>query len=269
MKITVTYIFLFLALNLIAQKNQLTHLSGTEKVNGVQVTVRSKGSVSQNTSYCESSQPYHIGSDQPIIGNGSYIFEFEPAVTEVILNFSAISSSDATYHEEVIIRKNGKHYKVPYAGKDNGCDKLAIINKRGNIAPCQNCNGAGFNGLVIPGPIKKIELKDSVIFGSPAGTLFSIFIGDPIKKMEHKEVKSVRALRLIPHQNNSDFIKVIGWPDQEAMLEVKNEKGKILKEMTQKVKNGESIDVSSLPPGYYIFILYSDAYREERSVIIE
>jgi hypothetical protein len=247
--------------------HQLEHTVGTEKIQGVKVTVTSSGTVATNTTYCQDSQPYHIGGDEVKKGDGNYTFEFSPAVSEVMLNFSALSASNDVYGEIVILKVNGVHYEVPEAGEKNNCDELAIITPEGNIAPCHGCYGAGFNGLIIQGPISKLEVKDSCLFGSPAGTLFSLFISDAQK--ENKEIKSVRALRLLKIVNDRNHVKVIGIPSKTAELLVFDEDGNEIKRMTQDVKNGQLIDVSKLKSGYYVFVLKSAAFREERSIILE
>src|SRR5690606_20687448 len=68
------------------------------------------------------------------------------------------------------------HYTVTEAGKENGCDDLAITTKTGNIGVKENTSVGGWLGTVINGPIKTLEIKDTVLNGQPAGALFSLFI---------------------------------------------------------------------------------------------
>ncbi|MBD3636237.1 MAG: T9SS type A sorting domain-containing protein [Crocinitomicaceae bacterium] len=250
-----------------AQPNlQVSYTTGTDKVGNVQVKVKSKGTVNINGSYCSQSQPYHIGGNKVGVGDGSYIFEFSPAVSSVKLNFSALSDSEGAYSEIVSIKVNGKQYRVKKAGKENSCDDLAVVSPEGYIAPCKGCPGSGWVDMVIEGPIETLEIKDSVVFGSPEGSLFSLFIEDT--KSKPVELKSVRAIRVLHINGDPEHVRIIGIPTNGAELIVYDSSGNEIKKMAQSITNYTPIDVSGLPKGTYVFRIKSSEFNETRKVVI-
>ncbi|HKR04948.1 MAG TPA: T9SS type A sorting domain-containing protein [Bacteroidia bacterium] len=159
--------------------NQVTNLSGTSTVNGINVTVTDTGIVSSLT-YCQgTTTPYYVGKNG-VPGNGSYTFSFSPPVTGVTLNFSAISNVSFA-NEEIYLLVNGLHYAIPTLANMNVCEPMAVLTAAGNIGGCVTCGGSGCSGLDIPGPVSTITVVDSVITGDPNGTVFSIFICDSIQ----------------------------------------------------------------------------------------
>ena len=155
--------------------NQVTHINGSKTVNKVAVTVSSSGFVDTFPEYCKTF-PYFIGKGPSSInGKGSYTFNFSPAVNSITLNFTGISHS-AKYKEEVVIYVNDKHYRIPSAGGPTDCEPMALLNSNGNIIGCFDCAGSGWYGTTISGPIYELTVLDSVISGTPNGTVFSLFI---------------------------------------------------------------------------------------------
>lgn len=168
--------------------NQVTHLSGSVIINGINVTVSFSGIVTNNSSYCTETYPYFIGYNPgPGSGTGSYTFDFSPAIDSVRLNFSGISNSSSS-SERVVIRKNGVHYAIPQPGVVSICDALAVLTAEGDIEGCVGCGTSGWKGTSIGGPISQLVVVDTVLSGNPNGSIFSIFFANncplPVKFVE-------------------------------------------------------------------------------------
>ena len=186
METTLKKLVIFLCLTLLSNGingqcfNKVLHTSGSEMVNGVNVTVSSEGLVDTIISFCRrTTSPYFIGVNTAVSsvdsGNGQYNFEFDPPVDSLTLNFSGISY-EAGSQEIVILEVNGIHYPIPEVGRDNACGPLADLTPNGNITGCDNCGLSGWSGTSITGPINSLSVRDSVVSGSPRGALFSLFI---------------------------------------------------------------------------------------------
>jgi type IX secretion system substrate protein len=181
--VVMPYILLFSGImwmnNMNAQcLNQVSHVSGTEIVNGINVTVTSGGSVDTFYTYCpEVTKPYFIGYDwtTETSNDGAYSFQFDPLVDSLTLNFSGISNN-SNGHEIIKLEVNGSHYPIPQIGNYNNCDPLAVLTANGNISGCFDCGVSGWAGTTLTGPIKSLTVKDSVGAGITGGSLFSIFI---------------------------------------------------------------------------------------------
>ena len=158
--------------------NQVTHINGSKTVNKVAVTVSSSGFVDTFPEYCKT-YPYVIGRHSLANGSGYYTFDFMPAINSVTLNFSGISLSNK-HKEEIVIYVNDNHYRIPSAGGSTDCEPMAVLNSKGNINGCFDCAGSGWYGTTINGPIYKLSILDSVISGTPNGTVFSLFICESV-----------------------------------------------------------------------------------------
>ena len=158
-------------------KYQVKHTYGTVEIKETTITVESTGYVGELPDYCKETTPYFIGHSLEMdqSQDGSYIFTFDPPISMARLNFSGISNvTGAT--EEVSIYVNGVHYQVEKIGEPNGCDELAFIAPDGNIGVPLYTSVGGWLGTIIEGPISTLEIKDTVLQGTPAGALFSLFI---------------------------------------------------------------------------------------------
>lgn len=164
--------------------NQVTHLSGSTTINGVNVAVTSSGLVDTYTTYCENTLPYFIGYHWPSSGGiGSYSFNFSPPVNSLTLNFSGISyfNGSPPAQEVIKIYINGSHYTIPSVGTTNSCDPLAMLTPEGDITGCINCGASGWNGTTITGLISSLTVLDTLYVGTNgAGSLFSLFICNPV-----------------------------------------------------------------------------------------
>jgi hypothetical protein len=158
--------------------NQVTHLTGTVQVNGVNVTVTSSGLVDTFYTYCPNTFPYFIGASwQGITGTGSYSFIFSPPVSALTLNFSGITNNVTCCQEVIKLFVNGNHYAIPSTGVFNDCDSMAQLTSEGDITGCSNCNLSGWNGTTISGVISSLTVLDTMVLGaSTGGSLFSLFI---------------------------------------------------------------------------------------------
>ncbi len=160
--------------------NQVTNLSGTSIVNGINVTVTSAGLVDM-LMYCQGiATPYWVGQFNNSSGNGSYTFSFTPPVTGVTLNLSAISNIPGVGVEEVLIKINGFNYAITSLADTTPCEPMAVITPSGNIGGCFNCSGSGSSGINIITPISTLQVNNLLISGVPNGTVFSIFICDSV-----------------------------------------------------------------------------------------
>jgi gliding motility-associated-like protein len=160
--------------------SQVTHISGTQVINCVNVTVTSFGETDVLPSYCPSvTTPYLIGySFANGNGDGGYTFNFSPPINAATLNFSGISNTFPS-SEEVMLFVNGTHYPIPTAGSLNACDAMALLTPGGNVGGCIGCSVSGWSGTNIVGPISTLTVFDT-ISGAPAGCLFSLYICNPV-----------------------------------------------------------------------------------------
>ncbi len=167
-----------------AQKTfQVTHIEGSRKINGIQITVLHHGKIAilEDLSYCKGETgPYYFGYSYVdyISEDGGYTFLFDPPAKEIIVNVTGLSS-DAENMEEVKFYVNGLHYAIPSAGSKIDCEEMAILTPKGNIRPCRECSISGWKGTKISGPISKFMVTDSVISGQPAGALIALYISEP------------------------------------------------------------------------------------------
>ena len=125
--------------------HQVSHINGTEIVNGITVVVSSSGEVGTNTVYCAvDTEPYLIGvnSNPGNSNDGSYTFQFTPPIDSLTLNFSGITYAGSS-QEIIKLIVNGNHYPVTSVGNNNSCDTLAVLTPAGNITGCTDCDVSG------------------------------------------------------------------------------------------------------------------------------
>jgi hypothetical protein len=106
--------------------DQVVHLTGTQVVDGVDVTVTSSGTVDQNASYCTETFPYFIGYSYGTgtSGTGSYSFSFVPSIAQATFNVSGISEAIGSAWSTSAFFINGTHYAIPAPGIALSCDAL-------------------------------------------------------------------------------------------------------------------------------------------------
>jgi hypothetical protein len=171
--------------------NQVTHFSGNQTINGIDVNVTSLGMVEYNDVYCLETFPYLIGFNLSNgNGDGSFTFTFSPPVDSLTLNFGGISNIVPAGAEFVSLFINDIHYEIPNVGIINNCGEFAVLTTDGNITGCTNCNGSGWNDTTIEGPISTLTVTNTIITGFPNGSIFSLFICDPILGNEENIFKN-------------------------------------------------------------------------------
>jgi hypothetical protein len=230
--------------------NQVMHTQGTRTINGVDVAVTHTGVVDSNFAYCPSTLPYFIGYTYTGAqnGNGSYLFSFSPAVNAVTINVSGISNISGSGIEEVKVRKNGVHYVIPAAGVANGCDPEAELTPEGDIAGCAGCTVSGWSQTTIPGPVSTIEIIDTVLYGGPNGSIFSLFICDRATGID--EINSEAQLKVFPNPfiNSLNVTSTSGIPLQFTLYDI------VSRRVHQETFTGSaSINTEQLPKGIYLY----------------
>jgi Secretion system C-terminal sorting domain len=170
--------------------NKLSHISGTQLVAGVNVTVTSVGNTCSWTTYCFGiTDPYMIGyAPGPGSGPGALTFTFSPAVDGLRFNFSGASGSGAST-EEIRLAINGAHYPMSSAGAPNACDAMAILTGAGDL---QGVGGvSGWANTNISGfPITTLTVEDFVLGGTPNGALFSLWFCNAVLPTEWLDFSS-------------------------------------------------------------------------------
>lgn len=237
---------------------QITHLDGPLSVNGVMVTVTSDGYVDSNSGYCLQTFPYFIGwnYDSAYSGTGWYNFKFSPPVSSLTLNFSGISEAGGDHKEEIRLFVNEVHYAIPSAGTLNGCDPMAVLTDEGNIVACPNCPLSGWMGTTINGPISSLTVLDTVYYGNPAGTIFSLFICDSlVGAFEHE---TTTQYQFFPNPLVNQSILKFPASDSNTTFKLFNINGQTVYTDT-KIKNGEVILYGEgFLPGVYSYLLLTE-----------
>lgn len=244
--------------------NQVFHTSGTETVKGIQITVIPSGDYGTITTYCSgSTQPYLIGANYTYPNhNGSFKFKFSPPIDLLTLNFSGIN--DAVTDQEIVkIFVNGAHYSIPSVGLPNGCDSFAVLTSLGEITGAENGPVSGWNGTSITGPIHELIVMDSVVVGTPNGSVFSLFICSEHTTSIFEDINSKFLVYPIPSKDNITIDAPI-----KSKLEIINLQGQvILQEILLQEKN--DVDLSILEKGFYILKLNHNGKTEVRKIVKE
>lgn len=157
----------------LAQCNaKVNHTSGTQLVGCTEVTVTSSGSAG-NATICGKG-PFIIGN----LGEGSYTFNFSPAVTGVRLGVYAINNN-LLGEEEIVISINGAFYPLTVPGVPDACLEPAAISATGTIrTSCNNCTSS-WDDVVITENINSLTVEDNYLSGGPAGVLFYLYLCCP------------------------------------------------------------------------------------------
>jgi len=152
--------------------NKVDHLSGTQTVNCVDVTVTADGS-SLNGNICGIG-PYWVGQ----FANGSYTFDFSRTITGVTIDVIAINNNfPPNAREELSVSINGAFYPITQPGVPTNCPGIdpAEISPNGTIIGCNNCV-SGWEDITIIEPINTINIESIFISGGPGGIIFSLYI---------------------------------------------------------------------------------------------
>ena len=233
--------------------NQVVHLKGSKTINGISVTVNSSGVVDSFPNYCKTF-PYFIGQDSSSVnGDGFYTFNFTPAINSVTLNFSGISLS-AKHKEEIVLYVNDKHYRIPSAGGLTDCEPMAVLNSNGNINGCFDCSVSGWYGTTISGPIYNLTVLDSVISGTPNGTIFSLFICESAS-ISIGETHNKTLYKFFPNPLVDQ--SVLNFPNalQNSIFKLYNPQGNLINTIINSTNGQIKIERGNLTSGLYYFTL--------------
>jgi len=250
--------------------DQVTHKLGIKDINGVETTVTPHGG-SDTTSWCLDANPYIIGysGDFTNPSDGSYKFQFSPAIDSLTINFAAIHGGPVN-KEIVKIEVNGNHYVIPNVGSPNSCsDSLAVITSTGDLTG--NSNGEDYttsscNGITISGSINELIIENIIIGGNPNGVLFSLFICQNIISSNFENLMSNILISPIPAR---DRIIIKGLKDSSVKMRLINNFGKTYGVKSTFYVNEEMlIDVSGIPSGLYFLTLETNNAAEVRKIII-
>ncbi len=252
--------------------NQVVHTSGTSVVSGINVTVFSSGNVDTNSSYCANTFPYHVGKNSISgSGNGEYTFNFSPPADSIGLNFSGVTNLPSMGQELVKLKINGIHYAIPNVGTNNACfEPLAQLTAYGDIAACSGCNLAGWSGTLIIGPINSLAVFDTVLFGVPAGVLFSLFIGNNQSTIiEEKNINQIRCT-LSPNPFSDRTTLIFSKGNKPLILSLFNINGQLVRYIPNIKDEQVTIQRGELLSGLYFFILQTeDNITATGKVVIE
>jgi hypothetical protein len=244
--------------------DQVFHDSGSQTINGIQVTVTSSGQSGLLTDYCpDVTQPYLIGlSDM----DGSYTFQFSPSIDALTLNFSGIHDDLFGNKEIIKLMVNGSHYSIPSIGLDNGCDDLAVLTPLGNITGSASGWGSGWNGTTITGPISQITVMDSVVSGFPNAAVFSLFIcaehGSSVWDVELPE------LVVYPIPANND-ISISGLTNENINVKLFDQFGRLKFIRRDINKSNALIDLAGFPNGIYYMSIFDGENLITKKVIVK
>lgn len=152
---------------------QVQHLTGTQTVGCVDVTVTSAGSVGQE--FGCGAEPYYIGIGDP----GSYTFTFSQPLQEVFFAVSGINNApQAGLVEEVFVYVDGVQYALPNAGNPVGtCGPQAELTGIGTlIGPPDFVSFA--QDIRVAGPMNSVTFECQFTGSLPTGSgvVIALFI---------------------------------------------------------------------------------------------
>ncbi|HEX8561949.1 MAG TPA: T9SS type A sorting domain-containing protein [Flavobacterium sp.] len=241
----------------------VVHMSGTQLINNVSVTVTSFGDVDELADFCLQG-PYWINSNFPG-EDGGYTFTFLPPIQSVSLGFTAIDNKPSLPAvEEVEIYINGNHYFIPSPGlAPQECSAMAIITPSGNIGGDPSVNiDCGWSNLNITSDISTLTILGNKISGMPAGSIFSLKICTDLAVDDNPGV--AKNITIFPNPI-VDKVNFSGYQFSDASVSIFNAWGQLCKKTTGINGNRFSIDFDQFSNGLYIVqitelgnIIYTD-----------
>lgn len=237
--------------------NQVTHFSGNQTINGIDVNVTSLGMVEYNDVFCLETFPYLVGFNL-LNGNGdgSFTFTFSPPVDSLTLNFGGISNIAPAGVEFVSLFINDIHYEIPNVGIINNCGEFAVLTANGDIAGCTNCNGSGWNDTTIGGPISTLTVTNTIITGFPNGSIFSLFICDPF--LGNEEYILENSYSIYPNPFSQSTTIETEKTLSNAKIILYNSLGQKVKELGNLFGSSFTINRENLSRGLYFLKLFQD-----------
>jgi len=248
-------ILLGLGGNINAQCTDLiVHLSGTQVINGVAVSVTSAGSV-DSWSSCNGLGPYWVGQDDQ---DGSYTFHFDPPIIGVTLGYADINASSGAAGgiEEIRHYINGGHHPLTSVGDSTGCHSPATLTANNDLSGVSPNTVYGSRNLSIMKVIDSITILNKVLAGNPWGTSFSIAfckdIGTSVTENPSFE------LAVYPNPSKGKITVDLSHPKSESNdLEVYNAFGQLVYAVPINSTSTE-VDLSAYSKGIYLFRIKND-----------
>lgn len=243
---------------------RVTHLSGTQIVNGTSITVTQTGAVDTLTYCSETLGPYLVGIHSypwPFAcSTGSYTFTFLPPVNEAYLNFGGINGD--VNEEQIRLFVNNIHYSIPNKGDTNKCyPQLAILTANGDIAS-PNWDVSGWNNTKISGNISSLTVQDTVIAGCGNGVTFSLSLckwPDGV----NDETKVEELITIYPNPSNG----LIHFHNKKmlcASLSISNLMGEcVYQKLFKANEEFSSINLSHLEDGIYTYAIKFENGRKQ------
>lgn len=247
---------------------QVIHSTGTQNYNGIDVTVSTVGGAGIWTTYCPSiTFPYLIGHDFVSNNdlNGSYIFQFTPAVESIVLNFSAIGTIQQNDIEIVKVSVNNFHYPLFSLGEPNDCDSIALINAEGDLIN-EPGKPSGLKNIYIPGPVSTITISDSIVSHLPGGSMFSLYFS----KLNLSSLENINTNEIKVYPNpvsNKLFLENF----QKELTDVKlfNMIGESIPINFEIVDNKMVFDVNKIDKGIYNLQIFNGHSIKSQIIVIE
>lgn len=245
--------------------DQVTHISGSQIIGGINVTVGSIDTVDVNTVYCTETTPYIVGYDNDDgSGTGSYTFTFAPAIEGASLNASGISEALATHLEHMRLFINGAHYAVPAPGVALSCDAFGVVTPDGDLGPCSNCSVSGMGQILLPGPISSLTVQDTVLLGEPGGAIFSLFICGAFNGIPANSTSTDLLLFPNPATTSISLPEVVG---PTVTVEILDPQGRMVHRVQRSHGDRSPLNVSDLPRGTYVLVMHGTSTTYHKLVL--
>lgn len=237
--------------------NTVTHLSGTESINNIFVTVTPSG-VAGTIDHCGLG-PYSLGNDLTTQGDGGYRFEFSPSIGSLSIDLYGMNNDDIFNNEEVEIFINNQHYTPQNVG-DIGYQcgiyipTLPVINSSGYLCDIIDPlgNTSGCKDLIISGNITSIEVVNHIT-GNTGGLLLKLKICETFLGNNESE-NEINGIFPNPFSDQTNLYlpkKIIN-----GNINIFNSLGQMVREIKNVSTNHVIIERNDLPNGiYYIKVL--------------
>lgn len=173
----VVFVFVLFFTFIISAQQKVVHTSGSQTVNGIDVSVSKSEATSTYTSNCscESIGPFWAGG---ATSDGSYLFGFTPPVSEIRLDFDLINGDNLSGIEEVQVFVNGIHFPIGTPGTLLDCSLITEHTSEGNLTGSNNSESYGSVDTRIYDVIYSVRVYNKQISGQPYGSVFSLYVGD-------------------------------------------------------------------------------------------
>ena len=251
--------------------NQVSHGSGTQEVNDIDVTVTSNGNArSAASGFGCTSEPANYSVSHNSI-EGSFTFSFSRAVESLSLNFFRLDASPSNI-EEIQLFVDGSHYAIPSAGSAfENCELFndsfpAIITSEGNIRASQSLSHGSMKDLVIPGPVNTLTVFGKVALGRTSGVMFSLYICDA--SLGQRSFDNSWSPIVFPNPFSSTCEIKLPNKNEQWFVNLVNPYGQILKTF-RNVADQLVIDRDNLAEGIYFLQFKNDKHSLNTKIIIK